>query len=82
MRDAQIKAQDRSQFLNRNVPTPVVPPIEDLKPASEGYEPPPGLDEKAERESEDAEGITTEIQGDYPEVDEERDLEGDGDDGN
>jgi len=42
MQDAQSGAQERgSQFLNRNVPTPEVPDFESLKPASEGYVPPP-----------------------------------------
>jgi general secretion pathway protein D len=41
MQDAQQEAAGRgNQFLNRNVPRPTVPDIEDLKPASAGYQPP------------------------------------------
>jgi general secretion pathway protein D len=42
MREAQRGAGDRSsQFLNENVPTPKMPPIEELRRAPEGYVPPP-----------------------------------------
>jgi general secretion pathway protein D len=41
MQGAQDRAGERgSQFLNRNVPRPVIPSIEDLEPASKGYVPP------------------------------------------
>ena len=41
MRDAQHEAAGRgSQFLNRNVPAPRMPEIEELQPASAGYRPP------------------------------------------
>ncbi|NGP54812.1 type II secretion system secretin GspD [Thioalkalivibrio sp. XN8] len=53
MQDAQSEAAGRNtQFLNRNVPPPVIPDIEDLRPASEGYEPPPPEPEDRERASE------------------------------
>ena len=41
MQNAQQEAAGRgNQFLNRNVPRPTVPDIEDLEPASAGYQPP------------------------------------------
>jgi general secretion pathway protein D len=41
MQGAQHGAAERdSQFLNKNVPRPVIPPIESLEPASKGYVPP------------------------------------------
>jgi len=42
MRDAQRRSAEQrsSTFLNENVPTPTIPPLEDLRPASEGYVPP------------------------------------------
>jgi general secretion pathway protein D len=42
MRDAQRRSAEQrsSKFLNENVPTPTIPPIEELRPASEGYVPP------------------------------------------
>ncbi len=50
MREAQQRAGARGgQFLNRNVPPPAIPPIEELRPASEGYIPPP-VDEVIEIE--------------------------------
>ncbi len=58
MQDAQNDAATRgSQFLNRNVPRPMVPDIESLKPASAGYEPPaaepePEADDAVERSPE------------------------------
>jgi hypothetical protein len=40
MQGAQQGAAERdSQFLNKNVPRPVIPPIETLEPASKGYVP-------------------------------------------
>ncbi|MEJ2515231.1 MAG: type II secretion system secretin GspD [Gammaproteobacteria bacterium] len=45
MREAQRRASERGgQFLNRNVPPPAIPPIEELRPPSEGYIPPPVSD--------------------------------------
>jgi len=50
MQGAQDRAGERgSQFLNRNVPRPVIPSIEDLEPASRGYVPP----RRAEYEEDD-----------------------------
>ena len=50
MQGAQERASERgSQFLNKNVPRPVIPSIEDLEPASRGYVPP----RRAEYEEDD-----------------------------
>jgi general secretion pathway protein D len=66
MRDAQLKSSERSQFLNRNVPTPKVPPIEELRPASEGYEPPadPDRDEEPDETGRDSEDKYREVEPD------------------
>ena len=56
MRDAQRKSAEQrsSAFLNENVPTPSIPPIEELRPASEGYVPP--VPEKAGTEGDTGAG--------------------------
>jgi general secretion pathway protein D len=52
MQGAQHGAAERdSQFLNKNVPRPVIPPIETLEPASKGYVP------RREEHSEDEEEL-------------------------
>jgi hypothetical protein len=53
MQDAQQEAAGRgNQFLNRNMERPTVPGIEELKPASAGYEPPKPEEEDGAREYE------------------------------
>jgi general secretion pathway protein D len=55
MQGAQHGAAERdSQFLNKNVPRPVIPPIESLEPASKGYVPP--RDARSEDDEEQAPG--------------------------
>lgn len=46
MQDAQGRALGRSQFLNRNVPQPRMPTLEEFEPASAGYVPPARIEEE------------------------------------
>lgn len=52
MQDAQQSAGERgNKFLNRNVPRPRMPTMEELEPASSGYVPPPPPEEEEGEES-------------------------------